>query len=85
MPKKKLVIKKEDLEEVREKTKAFYDGTTEDDDRTYEEWKSACLNAFPVDYYESEWDVLKYVGAAIRNKPFSVWVKVYQTLGYKVE
>ena len=85
MPKKKLVIKKEDLEKVKETVNAFYDSTDEEDDETYEQWKNACMKAFPIDYYETEWDALKSIGVAIRNKPFNIWVKVYQALGYKVE
>ena len=86
MPKKKLVIKKEDLEKVKETANAFYDNTDEEEeDETYVQWKNACVKAFPIDYYETEWDVLKSIGVAIRNKPISVWVKVYQALGYKVE
>ena len=86
MPKKKLVIKKEDLEKVKETANAFYDSTDEEEeDETYVQWKNACVKAFPIDYYETEWDVLKSIGVAIRNKPISVWVKVYQALGYKVE
>ena len=85
MPKKKLVIKKEDLEKVKETVNAFYDSTDEENDETYEQWKNACVKAFPVDYYEIEWDALKSIGVAIRNKPINIWVKVYQALGYKVE
>ena len=87
MPKKK-TIKREDLENVIKaynKYEKSLSGDQEIEDNAWQEWKDACVKAFPTDKRcYREWQTLKNISRVLGYKDFETIVKVYQALGYEI-
>ena len=60
-------------------------GDQETEDNAWQEWKDACVKAFPTDRRcYREWQTLKNISRDIGYKDFETIVKVYQALGYEI-
>ena len=84
---KKKVIKKDLLMQVRLSYIKYYNIIGDDlvEDSAWEEWKNACVKAFPCKKNTIEFIKLKDMSRTLKSEPFDTWVKVYQALGYEVK